>query len=268
MTESDSSAATVHLPFPAGRPMMIAGPTGCGKTCWVFKLLKSKHNFSQPVTEILYCYGVYQPLYNVMKREVPNITFHKGLPNSKTIKQFAVGRQFKIVVLDDLMEKVIDNLDAQQMFTKFCHHYNFSTLFLTQNIFAAGKCARNISLNTLILVLFQNHRDRSQIWTVGRQLCPTSPSHFVQVFEEATTCHDFGYLVVDCTPQCKEEHRWRTDIFKDENAVGTCFIHHKRRAHTIPLVVSTSSSDTKKAGSKRKAHSSSRRQTKQSKPSK
>jgi GTPase SAR1 family protein len=245
----DCSKRTIHVPFPAGRPMMVAGPTGCGKTCWVYKLLQSRYNFTLPVHHILYCYGVYQPLYSDMKRTIPGLEFHKGLPNLKTIKEFAAAggaQAFNIVVLDDLMERVVDNMETQQLFTKFCHHYNFSTIYLTQNVFAAGRCARNISLNTLVLVLFQNYRDRSQIWTVGRQLCPTSPSLFVQVFEKATQ-REFGYLVVDCTPQCQDEHRWRTNIFKDEDSQGTCFVHPQRALvpASMPLV-STRSKHSKK----------------------
>ena len=215
--------SSLHIPFPAGCPMMIAGPTGCGKTCLVYKILKNKYNFSLPVARVLYCYGVFQKMYKDMGKHVSNIEFHKDLPKLEKIKEFAEDNTFKVVVLDDLMEKVLDNLDAQQLFTKFCHHYNFTTIFLTQNVFAPGKCARNISLNTLLLILFQNYRDRSQIWTVARQISPQSPSLFIDVFEKATK-KPFGYLVVDCTPHCPDEYRWRTDIFKDENNQGTCFV--------------------------------------------
>ena len=49
---------TPLVPFQAGSPIMIAGPTGSGKTFWTNKLLKNQM-FTEPVSSVLY-YGVYQ----------------------------------------------------------------------------------------------------------------------------------------------------------------------------------------------------------------
>ena len=59
--------------------MMICGPTGSGKTFFVYKLLKN-HMFTKKVSKILYCYGVYQDLYDTMLLSLPNIVFHEGVP--------------------------------------------------------------------------------------------------------------------------------------------------------------------------------------------
>ena len=45
---------TPLVPFQAGSPIMIAGPTGSGKTFWTNKLLKNQM-FSEPVSSVLYC---------------------------------------------------------------------------------------------------------------------------------------------------------------------------------------------------------------------
>ena len=205
---------SIKIPFRAGAPMMIAGPTTCGKTTWIKKLLSSKHNFTEPVKSILYCFGVHQPLYDEMKETIPDITFHKGLPSQDEVESYNDGH-FHIIVIDDLMERVMDNIDAQMLFTKFCHHFNITTIFITQNLLAQGRCARTIALNTLILVLFQNYRDRSQVNTLARQQCPSLPSLFTFAVDDATQ-RPYGYLVVDCTPQCPDDDRWRTNIFQDE----------------------------------------------------
>lgn len=229
---------SVHFPFFAGAPMLVAGPTWSGKTWWVWDVLECQNSFTQPVEKILYCYGVYQKSFNTMKQKIPNITFHKGLPKLKMVKEFTKGHHFTVIVLDDLMEKVLENTDAQQLFTKYCHHYSFSTIFVTQNVFAAGKCARNIALNTLILVLFPNYRDRSQIHTLARQVCPSSPSTFVNVFE-TSTAQKYGYLIVDCTPLCREEHRWRTNIFSADHATGTYYVQPRCVGSAFNLVTSS-----------------------------
>lgn len=227
----------IHVPFPAGRPMMVAGPTGCGKTCWVEKLLSNSNNFTEPVRHILYCYGVYQPRFTEMKKRLSNITFHSGLPSKDTVKQFDNHYHLDVIVLDDLMEKILDNVSAQALFTKYCHHYNISTIFITQNVMAQGRCARNISLNTLILVVFQNHRDKNQALSLAKQQSPRNPDLFLQAFEDATNS-PHGYLVVDCTPQCNNTKRWRTEIFKDEGLGklgGKCYRVCNRSIFVSPI---------------------------------
>ena len=154
---SEMSDATI--PFSTGSPIMICGPSGSGKTFFVFQLLKNKM-FTQKVSKILYCYGVDQDFYDNMLMSLHNIIFHEGIPNFDEINQLNDG-EFNIIILDDLMEKIIKNIETQNLFTKYCHHYNITTIFLTQNIFAQGPCSRNINLNTHILILFANKRDES-----------------------------------------------------------------------------------------------------------
>ena len=217
--------------------MMVAGPTGCGKTSWVQKLLSCKNNFTEPVRKVLYCYGVYQPRYSVMAKTIPNVAFHKGLPNKRTVEELRNSNYLDVIVLDDLMEYILDNIEAQTLFTKYCHHYNVTTIFLTQNVLAQGRCARNISLNTLMLVMFQNHRDRNQALTMARQQSPRNPDLFLQAFEDATQ-RPFGYLIIDCTPHCHNSQRWRTGIFKDNKTSpeGKCYVT-QRLNNSSPAVV-------------------------------
>lgn len=205
------------VPFAAGSPIMLSGPTGSGKTYWINKLL-SNDMFTEKITSVLYCYGVYQPFFD--KMTVKNISFHEGVPDMGKIKEIKDGN-FHVIVLDDLMEYIVKSIETQNLFTKLCHHYNISAIFLTQNIFAKGPCARNISLNTHILVLFANKRDESQAIHLGKQLYPTDLKVFMEAFSDATKSN-FGYLVVDCTPTMAKELKYRTKIFPGEETV--CYI--------------------------------------------
>ena len=67
--------------------------------------------FTEKVSSILYCYGVYQNYFDQMLLTLPNITFHEGVPNQETIKSLNNGK-FNIIVLDDLMEIIIKNVDT------------------------------------------------------------------------------------------------------------------------------------------------------------
>ncbi len=206
---------------------MVAGPTGCGKTSWVTRLLQSTGKpFAEPVASILYCYGVYQNAYDDMKKSIRNITFHKGIPKQETVDRLNDG-QFHVIILDDLMELIVDSVPAQMLFTKYCHHYNITTIFLTQNVLAQGKCARNISLNTQILVLFQNHRDRNQVGVIARQQAPEYPLAFLEAFKDATR-KPYQPLIVDCSPECDNRYRWRTNVLPDEGIVKYYTVRQQR----------------------------------------
>ena len=57
---------------------LVAGPTGCGKTHFVFKLIENVRTMiDSPPHRVIYCYGEYQQLF----RKYPRVTFQQGLPN-------------------------------------------------------------------------------------------------------------------------------------------------------------------------------------------
>ena len=69
------------IPFKSCSSMIVSGSSRSGKTTYVFKLLKHRGKMFVPnaPTEVLYCYGVYQTLFDEMKQVLTNITFHEGL---------------------------------------------------------------------------------------------------------------------------------------------------------------------------------------------
>jgi len=206
------------VPFNAGSPIMVSGPTGSGKTYWTHRLLR-ENMFTQPISSVLYCYGVYQNYFERMK-DIANISFLEGLPSKDIVESLNDGR-FHVIVLDDLMEEIVKSVDAQNLFTKFCHHYNITAIFLTQNVFAKGPCARTINVNTHILVLFANKRDESQAMSLAKQLYPGRTKLFMRAYEDATG-ESHGYLVVDCDPKSSRHLKLRTKIFGNENTV--CYL--------------------------------------------
>ena len=209
---------TPLVPFQAGSPIMVSGPTKSGKTYWTHKLLIN-NMFTQPVKSVLYCYGVYQEYYDQMK--IPNLEFHEGLPTLEKVKSLHDG-MFHVIVLDDLMEYIVKSIETQNLFTKYCHHYNITAIFLTQNIFAQGPCSRTININTHILVLFANKRDESQALNLAKQLYPCETKFFMEVYKDTTTI-PHGYLVIDCDPKSPRDLKLRTNIFPGEKNI--CYLN-------------------------------------------
>jgi len=184
----------------------VCGPTSCGKTLWIFRLIDQIDKMIDPVpSKVMYCYGEYQPIFE----NYPNVIFNDGLPD---ITQFD-GRQPLLLILDDLMDATNESVSA--IFTKISHHRNISVIYVTQNLFCKNKHARTISLNSHYIVLFKNPRDVTQFATLARQMYSKQWAFAVEAFRDATEA-PFGYLLIDMRPDTDEKYRLRTNIFPGE----------------------------------------------------
>ena len=83
----------------------IVGGTGTGKSSWVFKFLRNlPYMFvDTPTKKVMYCYGIYQPLFDEIKRVIPAILFHEGLPDKEEMMELSRDGH-ALLILDDLMQ--------------------------------------------------------------------------------------------------------------------------------------------------------------------
>ena len=169
---------------------VVAGPTGCGKTVFVRKLLASDLIFPRP-RKVIWCYSDCQSAY-----EEVNAKFVEGLTEEDC----------DLIIIDDLMDEF---KKVVELFIKKSHHRNTSVLFVVQNIFLKG--LRTISLNAHYLVLFKNPRDSSQITYLGRQM--GSSKAVTAAYKDATS-KPYGYLFVDMKQDTPETTRLRTGLFE------------------------------------------------------
>ena len=167
--------------------------------------------FDPPPKKILYCYGVWQSAFESMQKDV---TFHRDLPQE--LDNFAKGEHC-MVILDDLMDSVVKSEDAQRLFVRGSHHKNITVVYINQNMFQQGKCARTINLNCHYLTLFKNPRDFSQIQYLGRQigLGKTLVEAYGDCMKER-----YGYLVIDLSPHTTGEMKLFSHVFPGEEEVG------------------------------------------------
>ncbi len=137
------------------------------------------------------------------------IEFNEGLPQ---LSEFD-GAKPTLLVLDDLMHDT--NNTVTKLFTQISHHTNTSVIFITQNLFHAGKETRTITLNSQYMVLFKNVRDQSQIAYLARQLYPGKSKYMVEAYGDATK-EPYSYLFVDLKPCTDDKHRLKACIFPDD----------------------------------------------------
>ena len=189
--------------------ILVSGPTGCGKTQFVIKLL-NEDIFEKQVNRIIWIYSEWQQSYQQLENRVD---FRKEV--DEALYNSLVPTMRNLIVLDDQMSKIGDSKILSRLFTEGSHHRNLSIIYIVQNLFDKGRAHRTVSLNAQYLVLFKNPRDKSQIDCLARQMYPGHVSFLVAAFQEATK-QSYGYLFIDLRTETPEDLRVRTRIFPSD----------------------------------------------------
>ena len=175
--------------------IFIVAPSNSGKTVLAKNILKQTDGmFKIPPTKIFFCYTVYQPLYDEMKKEIPLIEFYQGLPTMDTLTEWGAIYGHRIVVLDDLMMDAANSDEIVHLMCIGSHHHQITVIHILQNLFQKGKSMRTASL-ICHFILMASKRDTLQINTLGRQVFPGQLKFFMRSFELATQ-EKFSYLLL------------------------------------------------------------------------
>ena len=189
--------------------IMVAGPTGSGKTELVIKMLGNGGAFVSPPKEIRYHYGAWQTRFADIEATDPRYTFVEGIPG---LDDLPSGEQHTVMVIDDLMEEASKSKVAVDIFTKYSHHRNMSVVFLVQKLYGTTHQSRVISQNAHVLVLFKNPRDKTAIQVLGRQMFPAHPGFLTSAFNQATQ-KPHSYLVINAHQKTDERLRVIGNLF-------------------------------------------------------
>lgn len=190
---------------------MVTGPSQCGKTELVRKIIASKI-YEHEIKNILWCYSVWQPWF----LEHKEIKFINGLPTEEDASD--------LIIIDDLMNDL--TLNVAHMFTVGSHHKHYSIILITQNLFPRVKAMRDISLNTHYLIMFRNNRDLSQANCFARQAFPGNSIYFMDAYKKATV-EPYTYLLVDIHPRTPEDQRLRQSIFPEKDFLNWVYLPMK-----------------------------------------
>ena len=134
--------------------VIIAGPSGSGKSELVEQWLRYLNVFQVKPKKIVYAYDRWQPRFDRMQKK-DGIQFHRGLPNPPHLTQWFGRTRGGVLVLDDLMEEGGQDKRVLDLFTKDSHHRNITVLYLTQDLFPPGKFSKTINRNAHYIVAFK-----------------------------------------------------------------------------------------------------------------
>ena len=196
MDESDESVSMVmRSPF----TMVISGPTGSGKTVRLLEMISRADDVAEPApAEIIYCYDDWQPIFD---RYANTIRFHHGIID---VDEIPNDGQHRWLVFDDLMDELLDNPGANDLFTKRSHHRLLCVILLVQNLF--HKKIRTISLNAHYVMIGKSPRDSSSVLNLAKQAFPGQSKYVMESYRDATR-EPHSFLTVDLTQKTDDDKR-------------------------------------------------------------
>ena len=111
---------------------IVAGPTGCGKSTFVTRMLRHAAAMIDPPPNG--SRGVTENGKRLTQRWTwVDVRFEEGLPSASMFDSSTRN----LIVIDDLMAETDERVTT--MFTKKSHHRNTSVLYLVQNLFPKTK---------------------------------------------------------------------------------------------------------------------------------
>ena len=164
--------------------MLVVGPSQCGKTHFVEKVLTENciHYPNKKKKQIFWFYNQWQPRYTSLQSTLGDeIQFTQGLPDLSEDLHEINPKFNNILVFDDLMAQATDSPVLSTLFTQG-RHRNASVILLLQNMFPKGKFNTDISRNAQYMVLFRSPSDRKQIDIIAERIFAKDRSNFMSVY--------------------------------------------------------------------------------------
>ena len=192
--------------------MILSGCSGAGKSYLVQEMISNLNSVMDRIPNKIYiCYSRLQPLYENMKEASPvPVVMMEGLP-----EDFKPASN-SLLIVDDLQGQVTSVIC--DWFTKNCHHYGSSVIYLIQNLFDKHPLHRTVSLNANYILIFNNPRDRSQVNHLARQAFANRPQVMIDAYQTATA-KPHGYLIIDFKQTTPEIYRLRDNIIPEKSCV-------------------------------------------------
>ena len=76
--------------------LIVAGPSNCGKSTWVFRLIEHLDQMCPEIEWVIYCYNSFQEAFN----HINGVEFHEGLDILDELKE---EKRASLLIWDDFM---------------------------------------------------------------------------------------------------------------------------------------------------------------------
>ena len=197
--------------------MFVCGPSHCGKTVFIAKLLENISVFAKsPPEKVIYVYKIWQSLFDDFTTQGLVHVFLQDQENLiDRLREEAFGES-TLIIFDDLMNsKSLE--DIGNLFVVDGRHSNYAMIFTAQRMFVNNEYFRQISNNSDYYVIFRNPRNYSEIRTLAQQITPLSLD-LLNIYSKA--CQSpFTYLFINLTQECDEKVKFLSHLFENNNYI-------------------------------------------------
>jgi hypothetical protein len=202
--------------FVFGHCIRLSGPSQCGKTITLCKLLGDACYFSPHAPlRVMWVSGSGsrdEKVENMISALYPKSKFFYTVPESEQLVNMV--QPFDFWVFDDMAAELKNNTAFTNFFTKTAHHKNCIMAYLTQNAFEAGKDAVTRTRNCAYQIYFKNKGDGRWVNVVGQQLTG-NVRQFRAMFDAATPGAYDCLLVDNRADNPKHEQFWANPFSRD-----------------------------------------------------
>ena len=194
--------------------LLVVGPTQCGKTFFVEKILTTDRILyeSKKPRRIWWYYSQRQDTYKVMQSSIGKETqLFCGLPEFEEDLREIDPKCNNVLVFGDLMARETDSPIVSLLFTQGWYR-NASVILLLQNMFPKGEFNTDISRNAQYMALFRSPSDRKEIDIIAERMFDKNRPRFMSAYFQETE-RAFGYIFVDNLPDTPSDKQILSDIF-------------------------------------------------------
>lgn len=222
LTENKSTFKMIRCPTLG----VISGTTSSGKTTILLKMLQQReHIFDKPIERVLFCYKVWQPIYEKFRELFEQrIDFKIGLPVQEDIDFLTEGGHHSLLITDDMCKEVGGSDLITSIYQVQSHHKLMSYVNISHNLFTKAKYSRDQSLCVHFILVMRSPRDSSQLLYMGKQCFPEYSKAIVHAYNmqmENTEC-SHPYLLINLSPGTDRRHTLLANIFEGE--LLTCYV--------------------------------------------
>lgn len=206
--------------FRVGARVLLSGASGAGKTQFIMNTIKKRADLFEILpSRILFCSHMQSKDLHAQgligDSNFPLIEFIGEIPDDDF--EFP---PYTLLIFDDLLSSSDVDSVAEKLLSYFCrrcHHEKLYCFVTVQNLFAASKHFRTLSLNANYLVLFKSHRNLAQIRFLAQQILGGDSKVLSRIYQDAVNKSPYGYLLMDFHPQTTEKLRFKSNVLEEND---------------------------------------------------